>query len=1152
MRKILFVGCGGTGGAILAYLMDQLRSDLGQHEVGDLPGGWQFVQIDVPQNPDPVAPSLGTIVDQGGRYVSCAPSATGYPLVDAGVSQQLQNSGGLGAIGTWAPDRPEAVQVPVQDGAGQYRAIGRVLTLSRITQLNRELEAAWGRLSTTEATASMHRAARAMPALGPYAENDTPLVLVVSSMAGGSGASMALDVGRLLSRVRGVDANLVAVFMASADVFESLPEQSRQGVRPNALAMFGEIIASQSAAAGDDDADVLGRLGFGQLSFPARPFARVFPIGRNVGLAGSAVRFGDGTPGAVYRGTGRALAALVSSASALDGFVSYDLGNPQPVATRRELFAWGQTPEDTQWGSFGFGSLSMGRDRYAEYSAQRIARTAVDHLLGGHLQPTSRAGGPEQARALVDSQWGVVCQRLGLPSGTSPDLSSEVKAMVQALMAQDDALKMGAAAVESQLVGHLPLFAGKTQASDIVAAVQAALTGSRLGLRDEVQRAAYALVHTWVDGFVQRVESTSEDAVATHGMPYARTLLERLREHLDSFVAPSLESLGRGAGAPVTVPPKVQDLLARLRGEVVNTAPVVNDVVAEYVTHARNEIRREWCALAAPVLRSMLSGVVDRLVLALSESMALLENARTDETAFLGIARIETDVYRMWPSDDDQAVADRWAEATNEVLVTPSSAFMAQYEHDLTTSLGTSTAGDAPERRRAVVRSVIRGTWPTTGSTLPPGGLLTRLANWRTRELPVNLEGAPTVPQVASYDLAVRPSQLVARARTYVKRPDASFHSYTMLSLREYAKGGDIFEAGRPARQQDLLLKFRQALAMALPLISVDATAVQTLHASTGVRFRYKFSEVPFKDLPELETGLVRVLVDDSRTHPDSQANLERALDGSDVTRLDVFGSYENFAPLVFDGVLRPIVAQWNASDFGARQQFWRLRRTRRLPACLPMGQSERRSMVAGWFLGQMIGRVTIPAPPYDQPVRIWDESTSQWLAFPHPLLTPPERFKALYDWLPAVLESSLLAVARFGDNPVGSSMRPYQTLRRLYDGGPAEPANNASGMFRLAAQDLLASWLVSGQTAQGGLSRIRGVTPASTPDERSEASIAWLATIESTAEGYQGGASSLVNREQAGRIPMFADLAEDVLWACQTLVPMLKPPTSEVADDVF
>ena len=63
--------------------------------------------------------------------------------------------------------------------------------------------------------------------------------------------------------------------------------------------------------------------------------------------------------------------------------------------------------------------------------------------------------------------------------------------------------------------------------------------------------------------------------------------------------------------------------------------------------------------------------------------------------------------------------------------------------------------------------------------------------------------------------------------------------------------------------------------------------------------------------------------------------------------------------------------------------------------------------MVAGWFIGQIVGRICgSRSRPTPSPVQIWDAEPAHWVAFPHPLLTPPDRFLARYDWLPAVLES--------------------------------------------------------------------------------------------------------------------------------------------------
>ena len=83
-------------------------------------------------------------------------------------------------------------------------------------------------------------------------------------------------------------------------------------------------------------------------------------------------------------------------------------------------------------------------------------------------------------------------------------------------------------------------------------------------------------------------------------------------------------------------------------------------------------------------------------------------------------------------------------------------------------------------------------------------------------------------------------------------------------------------------------------------------------------------------------------------------------------------------------------------------------------------------------------------------------------MPFPHPLLTPPTRFLDINDWLPAVLESILLAVARSHERPVMASMRPYQLLRELYDNA----ANlRKSGIQAVSGEGLLLDWLTDGAT---------------------------------------------------------------------------------------
>ncbi len=71
----------------------------------------------------------------------------------------------------------------------------------------------------------------------------------------------------------------------------------------------------------------------------ALPFARVFPVGRFVGVERNL--FGDGRPDTVYRGLGRGLAGLIMSGQATEQFVAYDLGNTASPHGDMDLMGWG-------------------------------------------------------------------------------------------------------------------------------------------------------------------------------------------------------------------------------------------------------------------------------------------------------------------------------------------------------------------------------------------------------------------------------------------------------------------------------------------------------------------------------------------------------------------------------------------------------------------------------------------------------------------------------------------------------------------------------------------------------------------------------------------------------------------------------------------
>jgi hypothetical protein len=184
----------------------------------------------------------------------------------------------------------------------------------------------------------------------------------------------------------------------------------------------------------------------------------------------------------------------------------------------------------------------------------------------------------------------------------------------------------------------------------------------------------------------------------------------------------------------------------------------------------------------------------------------------------------------------------------------------------------------------------------------------------------------------------------------------------------------------------------------------------------------------------------------------------------------------------------------------------------------------------------------------------VWDTDTQRWLAFPNPLLTPPGDFRADYDWLPAVLEGSLIAIAQSHQPPVMSSLHPYRALRRIYDDAPEDPV---SGLHTLAAKNHMTQWLRTGNAGSGMASAIAGASEQIGVDDRARLMQSYLQEFHDFAGRHymapgegggpgepgapgQGTFSVIGIRAQASQTPIFRDLAPDVFWATRQLLNLI------------
>jgi hypothetical protein len=226
MYKVLIVGLGGSGGKTLSFLMDELKVRLGDSWDGKLPAAWKFVHIDVPAVADGVGSNLASpVAELGGTYVGIAGKNSSYSNFDTTAMSSLrnQNPPALDLAARWRPDPRKGDAVAVSGGAGAFRALGRIVTLAGASNIYQTLKAAVDDLSSINSNNDLKAVSRQVGDSGD-SEDGKPLVFLVSSLAGGSGASMVLDVADMLRGLSNdsFDGMHSAAFLYTADVFASL------------------------------------------------------------------------------------------------------------------------------------------------------------------------------------------------------------------------------------------------------------------------------------------------------------------------------------------------------------------------------------------------------------------------------------------------------------------------------------------------------------------------------------------------------------------------------------------------------------------------------------------------------------------------------------------------------------------------------------------------------------------------------------------------------------------------------------------------------------------------------------------------------------------------------------------------------------------
>ena len=1049
MRKVLVVGLGGSGAKTLSLMMDELLAELKSNykwESNELPACWKFLSIDVPQVAESLGGKLAKPIDQkGGKYLGLAQDdATRYSSYEGLVFDKFslahEPSAGHFALqeyARWRPSHEFGNTIAVGGGAGAHRAIGRVMTLARSERIYEFLKDNVKELMNSDADG-----VKLAGALGTtWNAGQSPLILIIASIAGGSGASMLLDVSDLLNGlsadVPGFKGDQSSAFVYTPEVFSSIEKVANSG-GGIALAAISELLSARSMGMAPwSDSYVTWKtlLPNQQIPAPSISVGRgpylTFPIGATT----NGVPFGA-SPEDVYRGFARVLTPLLTDEKQQDEFHNYVTVNyPRHllVAAKDSTGLAGPVRKQAAsvqthpvfFGGFGSSKLGTGRARYREYSAQRIARRAVEILVNGFVDPQNPAGNPSALKATAAENFTSQFFAMANLDGRH---SAETALSVPNIIGNVLKSRSNIEALAADQIGKMaPVLRGETSG-------EAGLNGfkrnwdAESATRKQVSKqiAAEAL-ELWSQDALANIERAYLAANSVYGLEVSELLLTRLSTSITDLVGqlsatPKFETAAQDA---------VTNFFKSVRGagkvnwDIENRKlnPKLGEIIEGLVKNEVYELLKDVLAeLAGPVLEQLKrSGKI--LLAELQEELGALPTVVS--TAAFREAPLDA-----WPTSDH--VPGYFEPAVNEVLLTKTETYARTFKDHLEAETGIDQLEAALKKAAQMV--ILKAELPRGTEDLK------LFTNWDHDEVrgshphivrtnpwaPVRISNPPTQP---GFKLLLGSADLREYANKWIGTNKSAFDQYCSQSLTEWV---DLAPGNEVALKQLL----EDAIKFAKPLVTIDDGAAKFFHDHTmGTNLEFVFSALPF---PENSTTVTQLTASGSQQFKDAVKN---ACDpAAKRTEITIFSRFESFYyPWAMDSLTSPIRKAFQTlKTNGMSEAFWKLQRSRTLPMALPVGTDVIEAMLRGYFIGRITGRVTVE----DNTVKIYAQpdpsKQGNWIEFSKDLLGDKKLGLRLggdsTDRLnvPAVLLESLpLALVKvYGDST--SSMAPYLELFRL------------------------------------------------------------------------------------------------------------------------
>jgi hypothetical protein len=1078
LTPFLIIGVGGSGGKTLRSLRQTLLRRLrAKGWEGDMPEAWQFLEIDtistqaVENFPADLLPS-----DQ---YLGLVPTGVNYEGLKAATMQNVMREDQMSSLAGWLP---ETTAVPIAKGAGQFRTLGRAVVVSQLNRVAEKLRNSHNRLTAPGVDAELRSVAKLL-----YGKDEgqlpPPIAIVVSSIAGGSGAGIFLDVVEALKSIDTGYADRTHTFVYGPDVFNSVPAGMRDSIPANALGAMNEIVAGLWADGPGEGSAALfrsaGLIGEGTRGFGSK---HTYLVGASNGL----VNFP--TQDSVYLATGESLATLVSDEKIQDWFTNFIIvnvfvnsANEMICDDRSKLKVSGNVHHMQPLASIGVGRVSLGLERFTEYIAEGLARASSEKMLWPQFEPEDPLDPKTPSQKIdedVDREWSEFLTKSGLNERGE---SNEVIDYLVGVAAKDRAKAFAQKGLNFAEQG---VDAAGLPNDQWISRLMNFFNLNRKAFETDELAEIHKLAQNWTIEIQKQIIRTVSLEISRRGLNVTTRLIERLRDEVQ-FVAK--QELPLEAAAELR---KIDQLASKLNESLPAgmskvqaqamrqaTGPRLAQV-SEFITNSQRR------SVAAELLADLDESFLKPLETLIKNSSVQLLQAATSPKTATG----ESNPFPNYADIASGTIPDRFQASVVERLLIPVETYPSEFQKLVKESLPSEEQTNWWNR---TLERVTLGTFLDQRGDDQEPSLISIRANWVPANSSYRATNAGSTK--AEFFFETNPQNYIDRNRKWLSDPVTSLGKFLIQDLVTFLSHPD--PAVQSKRRTEFRDGFSTALKLSAPLCALNNALIGQVHpnvSAKGSRYLH-MSRIPFVNQGNLADlyKLAETTIKDAKLWDD--ANSPKVFDlASGVQQIDMFSTVTSaMNPMVFTSLMEDIAQKWskNSVSQNLMQGFWTNRRARPLTEAIPVAPEKIQDMVRGWYLATILDQKKQLSTPQQGPkISIWSPDANGYVDFPHPLLPLKNPGASSNpEILPAVLKSLSLAMAACHTQSNLEPLRPYMRLMEIGEN----------------AKDIIENWTRNGKLESGA------PTPTATFAGTSESTFqerraAILTTLEKTSTALE------------------------------------------------